>query len=507
MSSKPVLLFAAFALLTSCSLERPNVVRCTSNESCQTFFGEGSVCRPDGYCVGITNCTSNTECREAIGFGSVCTATGQCADAASLPRCAHTIPTDLLTNPRAYRDRVVFGAIFDESSTVHVGRLHAAELAVNVIGDSTGVEDVRFGIVFCDIRGGMMNSFGDGLGRLDAARQVSTWLSDELGTSAIIGPQSSEDTESIFTEVVQPRMPNTILISPAAAGPTLTALEAPASEQAPGGLWRTSASATDQSTLIAADMATRTPAIRRVAILREQGAFGQGLAEPFIEAWTSAGGTSSEFVFDNPSARAELVSSLGIQVANFDAIYVIAQAGDTAAILALMSEDMRFTEALFVYFPQTGGSNSVFAGIAATRLFTRIRAFRPSVPRTETFALFREAYARAFPDADDVATITNAPHTYDAVWIAALGAVWAREHDVVEGQGIARGIRHLVDGERHVALASDWQRTVRQLRSEDARVDLEGVSGALDFDLITEETTGAVERVEGQVNGTFRALP
>lgn len=493
-------------VLSACSLAQPRVVTCTSDAQCQTSFGPGATCAASGYCEVLEGCTNDAQCRDAVGFGAVCGTEGTCVDVVAHPRCTRSLPADLLTNPDAYRDRVVFGTVFDRNDSVHVGREHAIELAAVTINESGGFDERRFGVVFCDIHGGTDNPY-DELSRPDAALAVGHWLVDTLGVPVVLGPSSSGDAESMYAEIIEPAEPAAILMSTAASSPSLTPLEGPATDENPGYLWRTAASAADQSVTVATDMRTRTPEIRNVAIVREMGAFGSGLAAPFVTAWTATGGTYEEFIYadGNATARSEQITRLGTRTAEFDAVYFIGQAADSRAFMAQVTDNAAYTTDLYYYFPQGGGNNDVFADASSSRLFTRVRAARPSVEATFEYQAFRDAYVARF-DGLDPGTISNCPHGFDAMWVSALGAAWAASHETITGRSVARGIRQTFGGTVTASfVGSDWARSVTALQAG-MRLDVTGASGPLDFDPVTEETMGAVELVEGQMSGTFVVL-
>lgn len=496
---------ALVAALSGCSLSQHSATRCSSDSQCATAFGAGSTCNTHGYCDELAPCTTNAECRAELGFGAVCGESGMCENATAIPRCARTYPDDLLTNPDAYRDRIVFGTLFDQSDSVHVGREHGIELGAVMVNENGDSDEPRFGLIYCDVHGGTDNPY-DELSRTDAALALSTWLVETLGLPAILGPVSSTDAEAIYEQVIAPNAPTTVLMSPVTISPSLTGLDTTSpTDEVPGLLWRTAPSAADQSVLIAQDMSTRTPAIHNVAILREAGAYGTGMAQAFAPVWTARGGTYVEFPFEdgNATSRSEQITLLGTRISEFDAVYVIGQVSDSTAFMTSATANASFTDELYIYFPQGGASAAVFSGAENNRLFARVRATRPAVAETFEYLTFRDAYMARF-DGLDPSTIANSPHAYDALWMTALGAMWSRAQlGHIDGLGIARGYRQLVGGTTTASfVASQWEHAAETTKAG-IRMDVTGASGPLDFDLATEETMGSIELLEGQTDGTL----
>ena len=84
-------------------------------------------------------------------------------------------------------------------------------------------------------------------------------------------------------------------------------------------------------------------------------------------------------------------------------------------------------------------------------------------------------------------------NAHDAAWLTLLGASWAglQEPDL-GGRSLARGLRHLSGGVP-VTLGADVLTTARDRFRLGEAIDIEGVSGALDYDPVLEETSAPVE--------------
>lgn len=506
--------FCAFllgtALVASCSAAIPDVGDCESDEQCVDLFGDGFVCGSNGFCQSVPqDCGSNAECQEELGFGGICTE-GQCTRVQPIPRCTKTYPEDLWTRPESYRQAVVFGSVMDRSSAVHVGRENGMEVAAKVIDDNRGFAGRLVGIVFCDIHGGADNPYADTLERPDAAVACSDWLVNTLGVPSIIGASASSDTQLIYQTVIEPAIPKAIIISPSSATPDLTYLDTTmATDARPGFLWRTAASSADQATVVAEDMATRTDVdIQSVAIVREMGGLGEGVARAFIEDWTARGRTTEQFIYADANAeqlRAR-VAEAGKALESFDAVFFIGQTNESTDFITLATDDPNYPDDFPIYFPQTGANAAVFASASSDRLFEGVRAANQSVP-TDTFPY--DTFSAQFKDrfGTDPVDATFSPHSYDAVWLSALGAVWSfHRSGKIDGLGIAQGIRQTVGGATtHEFTAAGWGSAVLKFK-DGHRIDVVGASGKLDFDPNTEETQSGVELLQGLRSGVYERI-
>lgn len=496
---------ALLLISSGCTLSNLDLEECASDEPCVTAFGPGAVCRADGFCEPAGECTSNQECRDWVGFGSRCEM-GACVDVEPDPRCTLAMPEDLWTNLDEHRDRIVFGSLAERSEAPHAAREQSMDLAAKIINASGGVDGRAFGIVHCDVQGGADNPYGDALERPEAVIATTSWFVDQLGVPAVMGPMSSEDTQQVYTEVIAPAAPTTMVMSPSASGASLAGLDTvDATDEAPGLLWRTAPSSGPQGTAIAEDLATRSPpASTNVAIIRENGSLGEGTAGPFVEAWSELGGASTQFVFENgnEASRIEQIALVGSMASSFQAVVFLGQVGDCRAFVSQATDSPEYRDDLFIYFVQGGANADVFADASDSRLFTRIRAVGPALPSGFIYQNFRDAFTAEY--GQDPGEFTFTAHSYDAMWLVAMGSVWAlANEDVLDGQTIARGVRHLARGGVDVPLTeSGWSVGLLQLRAGE-RIDVEGASGVLDFDAKTEETTGPLQLVEGTIDGTY----
>jgi len=126
-------------------------------------------------------------------------------------------------------------------------------------------------------------------------------------------------------------------------------------------------------------------------------------------------------------------------------------------------------------------------------LYHRVRGTRPKVPDGDVFEQFQTAYSGKW--GEDPSDAVFAPYTYDAAWLVLYGHAWSLfQEGAIGGTGIARGMRQVsaVGADVVPVRASSWEDVVASFRDGTA-VDLEGASGALQFDPITGETLTPIE--------------
>jgi branched-chain amino acid transport system substrate-binding protein len=438
-----------------------------------------------------TPCQDHAECREAFGFGSVCTSEGLCDQATLSARCNSSYPEDLFTRPARYRDAVVLGALMDHSSAAHLVREKAVRLAIKEVGEAGGLEGRPVGLIMCDIA---QDSRIDTRSRTAAAVVAGEYLARTLGTAAIIGPSASTDVQQVW-QTVAPL--GTVVITPAASSAALTELEPVSTDERPGLLWRIAPPDSLQGRVIAEDMLARN--VRQVSVVRENGAYGEGLADLFAARFGKGGGlvqvvsVGSDSQIGSAAADAVSGRSAGSGAAQ-EVLFISSQQDWVIRFLnATGGLPSYSTEHLFL--TDAAANLSVFSGAAtAAALFPRIRGTRPA-PRgldDYVYAAFVANYKAEYAG-EDPAAATFSAHAYDATWLALFGAAWSLLREgAVSGTGISRGLRHVSAGPPTRIIPASWPGVVAAFRGG-AQVNVSGASGELDFDPVTREASAPIE--------------
>lgn len=463
--------------------------------------------------IDVNECKETSECREAFGVGSICADNGFCAEAQAQaqPRCEKTFPVNLFDNPEDASRRIIIGNIMDRSSTTHQARENSAQLAFAAINEQSGVGGREFGVVFCNIE---ENPEFDSLTRTEAAVASARYLADVVGVPAIIGPAASSDTQAVFSDLSQSEK-NVLVISPSATSPTLSELDpSTVTDAAPGLLWRTAPPDSLQSAAIVSDMITpgqgRGEAASKVAVIFESGAYGDALGTRFVSEFQTAGGTAVQFPFSTPSQRTEQVTAAGIDPSVDEVLFISSQFTDAVAFLDSAATLPGYTSKRV--FLTDAAANVDVLQTANPALFDSVRGSRPAPLNSKTdlvYANYLSSYAAAFGggDATEFSFVANA---YDAAWLVAYGVVWSlAQESEISGTTIARGLRKLSSGEAVEILPSTWT-TVQNRFEEGMSIDIRGASGSLDFDPLTEETTGDFQIwqiVQKEIEGIYSIAP
>lgn len=476
-----VCVIAAIAsVVPSCSLATVDAAECSSNQECIDAFGPGAACNADGSCVaGADACSSDAECRERNGFGSLCGDGGSC-EAAELPaRCQKTYPEKLLERSDL-SEFIVFGNLMDRSVTTHQARENSAELAFRQANAEGGVENKQFGLVFCTIE---ESADFDDLERTEAAVASAEWLSSRLGVAAIVGPAASSDTGAVFSAI---RDSGTLVISPSATSPALTTQDnTNPSDKEPGLLWRTAPPDSLQGRIIAADMKAR--GVSKVTVINETGAYGDELARVFQEEF----GQVTIKVFQSDTR----IADLAVEEDGSDAeeiLFVSSQTDHAVKFLTAAATTPNKLAGKGVFLTDSA-ANADFLSGAPGETLAQVRGTRPKASDGAVYSAFQAAYAAEFKD--DVSQFSFTAQAYDAAWLVLLGAAWSELNaDAITGTTIAQGIRRLSDskGQELEIRGPQWQSAVQAFR-ENKKLDVIGASGALDYDLSTEETTAPIE--------------
>ena len=433
----------------------------------------------------VASCTKNADCRTAFGAGLVCGGSGLCERAPPSPRCTTTFPQDLLTRPKSYEGVITIGALMDRSVETQRGREDAIRLATTQVNEEKGLDGRPFGIVFCDVA---ENPQYDSLKRADAAVASARYLAEVLGVPAIVGPSASGDTIAVFDAI---KDQGVLVISPAASSPALTGHDvATATDEAPGLLWRTAPPDTLQGAAIARHLTTSFFDATSVVVVNEKGAYGTALTEVFTAAFQKDGRTVKAIPYETASQRDAAIVDAASTAPPF-VLFFSSQTPDAVAFLnAATSLDSYKNISLFL--TDSAANPDLLSGaVGAAALFPRVIGSRPAVPEGPTFELFKTSYNAAFKK--DPGALAFVPHAYDATWLVFYGAAWSlRQEKAITGIGIARGLRKLsAPGAETAVTPANWTKIADALGAG-TPVNVVGASGDLDYDPVTEETTGLI---------------
>lgn len=429
-----------------------------------------------------TMCDSSQRCQDAFGWGWTCGDEGLCDEAVAPARCSQTWPEDLLTNRGAYEDSIVLGVNYDRSDFGL--EVLAARLAVIQANEQGGLEGRDFALIECSNEA---NASFDALTQDEANEEVTRWLAEDIGVAGIVGPATSGRTEAAY-QVASPL--GTLIISPSATSPALTALDGLTStDSEPGLLWRTAPPDDLQGAAIAQYMMETLDAAT-VAVIYETGPYGEGLADAFVENFD---GDISRRSFSNNSERDEAVASIG------DAdqvLFIAAEKEDLVAFFYAASQIAAFNDKqdpVGIFLADGAYYIDIYEDVSdVDYLFAQVYGTRPTSIPGVVYDGFSAAYAAAF-GGQDPGEAGYTAYAFDAMWLLLYGVAWSSyQEGEISGIGIGRGLRHVSSGEPIDIKPSTWI-TARAQFQEGNDVDVTGASGALDYDPKTGETAAPIE--------------
>jgi branched-chain amino acid transport system substrate-binding protein len=447
-------------------------------------------------------CRSDTECQEAFGLGTTCNSDGFCQSRRTNARC-ETYPADLTDPARAadYKDHVIFGSISPYENTLFEQFALSARLALLHINDRGGIDGTRgFGLIMCDAAPAAADGYDDGLATSqEAAVAMARYLIDVWSVPAIFGPARSSEVEQVFLEV---RDEDVLVISASATSPSLFALDATApTDQRPGLLWRTAPPDDLQTQAIAADMIVPGPGrpapVDRVAVIYINDAYGAALYDAFATAFETGGGRDAQAFPYSATDTGEQLDQVVGQVATsatFDEVlFVSSTPEDFVKFLDIITDNPAF-DGKGIFLSEAAASSEVLTKANPER-FLQVRGSRPRPldPSTDTvYETFLAEYEVEYET--EIADQVFTANSYDAAWMLAAGALWAvrQENGNVTGTSIAKGLRKLSSGPEVIVSRIGWSE-LRSSFEQGNSVNIQGASGALDYDPGTEETESPIQ--------------
>lgn len=443
--------------------------------------------------VDYQQCELSSECRAGFGFGWVCGDRGFCEESRPIARCSSTFPEDLFFEPENHTETIVFGNIMDQSLATHRAREKSVRLALKQANDEGGLSLRKFGAVFCTVE---EDPEFDTLDRPTAAVAVAEYLIDTLGVQAVIGPAASDDVNVVFTEMTGRGTP-ALFISPSATSPSLTALDpTTVDDDNPGLLWRTAPPDSLQGAAIAYDMRNpgtgRAGVVDDVAVIYQSGSYGEALANVFSTEFQALSGPAPAlFSYDTDGQRSEAVGN--VSQMDFDEVLFVSS--QTRQVIEFMNAAANLAgyDGMGIFLTDAAANPDLVMEADPLR-FGQVRGTRQA-PRDEAvdlvFASFIAAYSAEY--GEDVRPFSFTANAYDAAWLLVYGSAWSLlQEDVITSLGIGRGLRRLSAGPSIEIRPTTWNQ-VRERFGRGESIDTEGASGNLDFDPITEETSGRIE--------------
>jgi ABC-type branched-subunit amino acid transport system substrate-binding protein len=490
-----------------CSLGNIGPDACDGDTVCVDTFGLGSRC-DGGFCTDPTPCATGHDCRRLFDGGACVEA----ACRATLPpndACRLYEPPDLagrrLVGPNA---PLVVGNLAsvgvvpdstDEPDTLFDRALSAAaRLAVREINGISGLNEGRpLAMVTCD-NGGFNNTAADEA-RKALNRAAIDYLSGVLGAPVVVGPTTSTDSLTSINHILDRKYP-TAFISPSATSPQLSDTNDRLDPGDPVGLfWRTPPSDELQGAAIAKSVVGTYPMpamISNVAVLYVDDAYGLGLATVFQKAFPSP---SKLYPFKKTDDFVGLAATVAADAP--DAVLMVAiLAANAVSFIDGMTQSGLATLPFYL----TDGSKDKalldpsLPGPIKDVIVKNTVGTAPGTKPSPEFDAFSAALKKEF--GVNATQYSFLAHAYDASYCGAYGVLHASlAGSDWDGRGVAIGLSRLVDtkppsGAAQVKIGKNtWEAAKNGLTTGAQRIDVVGVSGALDFDVVVGEASGFIE--------------
>lgn len=434
--------------------------------------------------MGVS-CTAFTDVSELVpegdNGGNTCEAQIDCVEFDDDPATDHIcgadntcieLDTDLdcelfdREDQRNESGAIVIGSIIPKSDQAQrdtfLSRENAIRLAIDEINDSGGVSGGR-SILLVGCSDNRDVSTG-----LDAA----SFLIDDLGVPAIIGPTSSSIFTSVVTDYSAPNL--TFTISPSATSTTITTL--PDSGMA----WRTAASDVEQGSAIAQYIQQKFPAANgnNIVAINTDDDYGNDLA---AQVGSKLDGT--EYAFTSIAFAPESTTFDDLPTSAGDANVVVVIATSQAGGIIKAFQDAGSTASFILSDgAKTPGFLTELSGVPADFL-GKVEGIDPLVSTPGVTDEFNRGY---IAESSFSGVPGNyAAHAYDATFVVAYAIAAVGENIDVTGVAIRDNMNLLVGGPQSFNVGESDIAAVRSLLTEGSPVDLVGASGSLDFDVST----------------------
>ncbi len=465
---------ALLALMTSgCSL-LVNFDECTQDADCPDGSCQAGLCAGQPACSRRSDCTSQGA--DAYCLSGLC----RVIDPARCDRLSDAFEQDTNIIPIGALMPLT-GANGDRG----VGTIAGAELALSDINKAGGAQGTPFGLITCDT-----------LYEPSVASQKAAYLRDTLGIRAIVGGFSSGETIAIANDVAIPG--DVLTISPASTSPALTNLNDD------GLLWRTIASDSQQAP--AMGQLIKNLGLTRVALLSVDSLYGDGFRSALLNYWASEDPTlindntrytSARFpdtVDYSPMFIEGLAAPLfGPQGLKPQAIIVIGS-GNAQGIISTMEQAYVST------LPEAQRPIWVLGeALKSSELLTRTEDFAQAWDRlmgtqivpvqSALYTIFKNSYLEA--TGLNAESYIFADKAHDAAYLIALAIAVQPNPLRITGSELAAVLQRLTMGQAISADQSGFTRAVTAL-SRGESINLNGVSGGLDFDLATGDVFSTV---------------
>lgn len=441
---------ALLTLLSGCSLTTGGFNECETTADC----ADGRICEQN-YCVvnqtpeGCGRVEGAVDDTEAIAFGA-------------------TLPM----------------TVDGQTDQSEMQGLNSILLALDEVNQRQGVAGRRFTLHVCD-------SQGDS----EKVKAQAAWLAEARSVSAIITSGSGQTIDAASETVKR----NVLLMTATATSPELTNLP-DTNGGAHGLIWRTAPSDALQGSVLA-DMLlndAQYASVTRVGVLYVKDAYGDGLAGVLISAFEDKtkqlqalsyprGGDISSVITQMNDFDPDLTVLVGFPA---DATKILTAAAATVNLAASAGHQWLFTDS---------AKDPALIAAATPGQIEGDFGTAPAQGAGAAYTVFSSNFKSKY--GIDPAQFSFTSHSYDAMYLLALGAAYAigSESNEVTGPRLAEGLTKISSGPAH-QLKPDGFIDAASALQQGQSIDVVGASGTLNFNPTTGEAPGSIE--VWQINGS-----
>jgi len=445
--------------------------------------------------TSFTPCAENVDCRQAFGFGWGCALnTGFCEEITPHARCTETYPAQLFEEKDRFSEYIVFGSLFEH--TDGQAYVDAISYVANQVdqGDRQPGDEAplpRIGFVHCQLE---EDTQFDSLSRVEAAEETAGWLVENLAVPAIVGPDTSSAMLRAFESTLDAS--DTFIISPSATAEKLTEVDA----ERPGQIWRTCSGDNLQARRIAERV--KEMDVHNVAVITLRGdTYAEGVRDAFLANYEEEGVNEVSYgaSFDstdlfqvladmNLSEHEDVELVLFVSPSVDDNVRFVVEAANPASANFFEKHLFLADGAASAQFVEKTGDDFQY-------LLGRLTGTRPGITNrdTTTNVSLLDFYVGAQVSEENKEN-AYLVYTHDASWLAMYSAAWSfYQHGEITGRGMSEGMQMVSSGPEQTSLgARQWPESLRSFVNGES-IDVQGASGPLDYDPLSEETEVEIE--------------
>ncbi|CAN5677291.1 hypothetical protein BH09MYX1_BH09MYX1_35690 [soil metagenome] len=496
----PFFVIAAGLSVACTFIVKSSEVQCETTVDCiNRGFPGASTCSEDKVCVGpgVGGCTNNAQCTASNGGKAAV-----CSRATGAAVCVPVITTECTKayGPIERDDAIIIGSVLSltgVNASTGAQSLNGALLAQEEIANTVvGLPAIESGkpprpivIVSCD------DQSDNTIAQTGASHLI------DLGVSSIMGPAFSGLCNAVVNNVTSPK--KTLVISASATSAALSGISPY--------FWRTSPSDVIQAVPLERSLNEIEDAYKtrnglpsttkiKLAIGYKDDSYGQGLYNTITKTLKLNGfpiaDASNATLFkplQYPGAaadQAKLVSDIVAFVPNVVALFGTNETITDVLLKIEASWPTTGNPPRPLYLFADGGEvpELITACKGNDALRTRIRGTVPGA-KSSLFNQFAIRYSGKYSQSPDV---FGAAGSYDSVYLIAYSIITLGTKPI-DGTSVAKGLESMVGGTKLDVGASNIKTAFQALGVAGGKIDIEGASGPLNFDLALHEAPSDID--------------